>query len=57
MGGARRWAQGEAVLEKLDGDLLSEVTVELRPERRDKPIVNTKIWGKRVPRRGTLEQA
>lgn len=40
-------------MEKLDRKILFDVTFELRLQR-DQPTMNTKIWSKRVPCKGTL---
>lgn len=50
---SREWwkvlAQGSSDLEILDREILSDITFELRLERRDQPAMNKKIWGERVP--------
>lgn len=41
-------------METLGREILSDITFELRLERRDQPTMNTKVWGERVPHKETL---
>lgn len=56
---SREWwkvlAQGSSDLEILDREILSDMTFELRLERRDQPAMNKKIWGERDSTQGTLQ--